>query len=157
MSDSQSYLSSSGAKVSSTGYHLQCSGRALETVNLHSTPIQDGQDLTGDGITIYGAAFCPFVQRWDRPPNQRLAPCFQVDGIPYVQCSTYDTPRIGFADPTPPIPFIISVWTNDTLKGLDSTGTTKRWAFSASRPAPVCLPLSRPNLSSNLPQHLTNT
>lgn len=63
MSSNQQYFSSSGAKISSTGYHLECSGEALETVKSHSTEIKDGQDLTGDGITIYGAAFCPFVQR----------------------------------------------------------------------------------------------
>ncbi len=39
-------------------YHTECTGAALETVHKHSTPVQ-----TGDGLTLFGANFCPFVQR----------------------------------------------------------------------------------------------
>lgn len=37
-------------------YHRQCTGIALETVNSHSS-------VPANGLTIFGAAFCPFVHR----------------------------------------------------------------------------------------------
>jgi glutathione S-transferase len=39
-------------------YHRQCTGVALETVKAHSDPV-----TTDDGLTVFGANFCPFVQR----------------------------------------------------------------------------------------------
>ncbi|KDN43767.1 glutathione S-transferase [Tilletiaria anomala UBC 951] len=41
-------------------YHRECTGAALETAERHAKSINTPQD---DGICIFGAAFCPFVQR----------------------------------------------------------------------------------------------
>lgn len=35
-------------------YHLQCTGDALHTVDVHSAPAD---------VTLFGGCFCPFVQR----------------------------------------------------------------------------------------------
>ncbi|PWN54271.1 glutathione S-transferase [Violaceomyces palustris] len=53
-----------GAK--GANYHKECTGQALETVKAHSRPV---------GVTLFGAAFCPFVHRvWI---------AFEFMGIPY--------------------------------------------------------------------------
>ncbi|PWN42878.1 glutathione S-transferase [Ceraceosorus guamensis] len=42
------------------GYHLQCTGQALETARRHE---KDVAPSTEDEITLYGSCFCPFVHR----------------------------------------------------------------------------------------------
>lgn len=43
-------------------YHKKCTGGALRTVEAHAGPAQ-GDDGGDEGLTLYGANFCPFVQR----------------------------------------------------------------------------------------------
>ncbi|PWN27207.1 glutathione S-transferase [Jaminaea rosea] len=66
---------------SSAGYHRACTGQALSTVESHST-------LPSNGLTIFGAAFCPFVHRaWIT---------LEYLGIPYryVEVDPYEKPQI---------------------------------------------------------------
>lgn len=53
--DHSSMSSRQGAK-----YHTKCTGQALATVESHPTAKADEY---GEGMTLYGANFCPFVQR----------------------------------------------------------------------------------------------
>ncbi|CEH18048.1 Glutathione S-transferase [Ceraceosorus bombacis] len=65
------------------GYHLQCTGQALETARRHE---KDVEPSTGDEITLYGSCFCPFVHRaWIT---------LEVLGLPYkyVEVDPYAKP-----------------------------------------------------------------
>ena len=44
----------SSKQDSGRSYHLQCTGDALQTASVHSSP---------EHITLFGSCFCPFVQR----------------------------------------------------------------------------------------------
>ncbi|PWN19392.1 hypothetical protein BCV69DRAFT_251133 [Microstroma glucosiphilum] len=68
--------STAGAK--GANYHRQCTGAALRTVEAHSTP---------QPLTLYGAAFCPFVHRvWI---------ALEVLGVPYryIEVDPYEKPK----------------------------------------------------------------
>lgn len=68
--------SSAGAK--GANYHRQCTGAALRTVEAHSSP---------ERLTLYGAAFCPFVHRvWI---------ALEVLGVPYryIEVDPYEKPK----------------------------------------------------------------
>lgn len=76
-SDSNS-KSKSSAGAKGANYHRQCTGAALHTVEAHSSP---------QSLTLYGAAFCPFVHRvWI---------ALEVLGVPYryIEVDPYEKPK----------------------------------------------------------------
>lgn len=54
-------LTSNAASRKGAQYHTRCTGEAHDTALRHSAdPTKDTQ---GEGMTLFGANFCPFVQR----------------------------------------------------------------------------------------------
>ncbi|PWN93637.1 glutathione S-transferase [Acaromyces ingoldii] len=62
-------------------YHKECSGPALDTVHKHSSEPHD--DEYGEGMTIFGANFCPFVHRAWAALELLDAPYRMVEVDPY--------------------------------------------------------------------------
>lgn len=111
--------SSSSAKPAAgakgANYHRQCTGRALETVQKREAEaIKDGLDRSG--ITLFGAAFCPFVHRvWmafeylgivyryvEVDPYAKPAELLEVNEkglVPSLRIVSIDTPREAEQDP----------------------------------------------------------